>query len=249
MSFVRAAVFGRLKPAMLAEVRAVAGALRRAVAATGGEAQSELRTQARSAGFKDGGRSIANAWRLNLFPAGGVAPTTFKPAALVWSRMPTVVDAFDRGASIVARGRKYLAFPTGYNAVGGRRGASRRGGLRVTPAQMMQAGRRGEAFVLPSKSRPGTALWCLRVAAATGTSRRTRNRLRLFVGGGTEVLTGHRKGQAQRRQDILAQGFVPMFLLMRRVSLRRRLDVASVRSRVPGWFARNAVAELRGIKP
>jgi hypothetical protein len=246
--FVRAAVFGRLKPAMQAEVRAVAGALRRAVVTTGGEVQSELRAQARSAGFKDGGRSIANAWRLNLYPAGGVAPTTFKPAALVWSRMPTVVDAFDRGASIVARGRKYLAFPTGYNSIGGRRGVSRRGGLRITPAQMIQAGRRGEAFVLPSKSRPGTALWCLRVAAATGTSRRTRNRLRLFVGSGSEVLTGHRKGQAQRRQDVLAQGFVPMFFLMRRVSLRRRLDVAGVRSRVPGWFARNAVAELRGIQ-
>ncbi len=92
--FVRAAVFGRLKPAMQAEVRAVAGALRRAVTITGAEVQIELRTQARSAGFKDGGRSIANAWRLNLYPAGGVAPTTFKPAALVWSRMPTVVDAF-----------------------------------------------------------------------------------------------------------------------------------------------------------
>ena len=245
--FVRAAVFGRLKPAMQAEVRAVAGALRRAVTTTGAEVQIELRTQARSAGFKDGGRSIANAWRLNLYPAGGVAPTTFKPAALIWSRMPTVVDAFDRGAQIVARGRKYLAFPTGNNAIGGRR-AGRRGGLRITPAQMIQAGRRGEAFVLPSKSRPGTALWCLRVAAATGTSRRTRNRLRLFVCGGTEVLTGHRKGQAQRRQDALAQGFVPMFLLMRRVSLRKRLDVAGVRARVPGWFARNAIAELRGIQ-
>ena len=34
MSFVRAAVFGRLREAMQAEVRAVAGGLRRAVAAT-----------------------------------------------------------------------------------------------------------------------------------------------------------------------------------------------------------------------
>ena len=247
MSFVRAAVFGRLREAMQAEMRAVAGGLRRAVTATGREVQSELRAQAHSAGFKDGGRSIANAWRLNLYPAGGVAPTTFKPAALVWSRMPTVVTAFDRGAQIIARGRKYLAFPTGYNSIGGRR-AGRRGGRRITPAQMMQAGRRGEAFVLPSKSRPGTALWCLRVAAATGTSRRTRNRLRLFVGSGTEVLTGHRKGQVQRRQDVLAQGFVPMFLLLKRVTLRKRLDVAGVRSRVPGWFARNVIAELRGVK-
>lgn len=243
MSFVRAAVFGRLREAMQAEVRAVAGGLRRAVTATGREVQSELRAQARSAGFKDGGRSIANAWRLNLYPAAGTAPTTFKPAALVWSRMPTVVTAFDRGATIVARGRTYMAIPTGYNSIGGRR-SGRRGGLRVTPAQMIQAGRRGEAFVLPSRSRPGTALWCLRVAAATGTSRRTRNRPRLFVGSGTEVLTGHRKGQAQRRQEILAQGFVPMFFLMRQVSLRKRLNIEQVRAMAQRWFAANAVREL-----
>ena len=97
MSFVRATVFGRLRDAMQAEVRAVAGGLRRAVATTGREVQTELRAQARSAGFKDGGRSIANAWRLKLYPAAGTAPTTFKPAALIWSRMPTVVTAFDRG--------------------------------------------------------------------------------------------------------------------------------------------------------
>jgi hypothetical protein len=244
MSFVRAAVFGRLREAMQAEVRSVAGGLRRAVSVTGGEVQSELRTQARSAGFKDGGRSIANAWRLNLYPESGAAPNTFKPAALVWSRMPTVVDAFDRGAQIVARGQTYMVIPTGYNAIGGRR-SGRRGGLRITPAQMIQAGRRGEAFVLPSKSRPGVSLWCLRVAAATGTARRTRNRLRLFVGSGTEVLTGHRKGQVLRRQQVLAQGFVPMFLLLRRVSLRKRLDVAAVARRVPGLLARHVIQELR----
>ena len=98
--FVRAAGFGRLKPAMQGEMRAVAGALPRAVVTTGGKAQSELRAQARSAGFKDGGRSIANAWRLNLYPAGGVASTTFKPVAPVWSRMPTVVDAFVGGTAL-----------------------------------------------------------------------------------------------------------------------------------------------------
>lgn len=232
------------RAAMDAEIVAVATGLRRAVERTGRQVQQELRVQARAAGFKDGGRSIANAWRLNLYPAGAAAPTTFKPAALVWSRMPAVVTAFDRGATIVARGRTYMAIPTGYNTISGRR-SGRAGGLRITPAQMIQAGRRGEAFVLPSKSRPGASLWCLRVAAATGTTRRTHNRLRLFVGSGTEVLTGHRKGQALRRQHIFAQGFVPMFLLLRRVSLRKRLDIAAVKRRVPGMLARHVVQELR----
>jgi hypothetical protein len=56
--FVRAAVFGRLREAMQAEVRAMAGGLRRAVTATGRDVQSELRAQARFAGFKNGGAAL-----------------------------------------------------------------------------------------------------------------------------------------------------------------------------------------------
>ena len=39
---------------------------------------------------------------------------------------------------------------------------------------------------------------------------------------------------------------VPMFLLLKRVTLRKRLDVASVPRRVPGLLARNTILELRG---
>ena len=37
-----------------------------------------------------------------------------------------------------------------------------------------------------------------------------------------------------------------MFLLLKRVSLRKRLDVAEVRRRVPSLLARNTILELRG---
>jgi hypothetical protein len=242
--FLKAAITGNLRSAMQTEVTRVAGSLRRAVATTGQQVQSELRAQARGAGFRDGGRAVANAWRLQVYPRPGVGTASFKPAALVWSRMPKVVEAFDRGATITAKGRKYLAFPTGYNAAQGRRSAGRRGGLRVTPEQMIQAGKRGEAFVLPSKSNPGLHLWCLRVAGAYGMTRRSRNRLKLFVGTGTEVLTGRVKGLQQRRRDVLQQGFVPMFFLMRRVSLRKRLNVGQVRARAARMYAVNATAEL-----
>jgi len=103
--------------------------------------------------------------------------------------------------------------------------------LRVTPAQM-QAARR-DAFVLRSKSNPSIWLWCLRVRAASGIARRSR-RLRLFVGLNAEILTGRRRGQQQRAREILSQGFVPIFFLLRQVSLRKRLDVAGVRRRAPG---------------
>lgn len=244
MSLIRAAVTGNLKKAMDQELQRVSASLKRAVAATGQQVQAELRAQARGAGFKDGGRSVANAWRLQVFPKAGVGPRTLRPAAWVFSKMPDVVEAFDKGATVRAKGGKYLAFPTGYNAALGRRNAGRRGGMRVTPEQMMEAGKRGEAFVLPSKANPRVRLWCLRVAGAYGTTKRTRNRLRLFVGTSTEVATGKVKGLQQKRRDILAKGFVPMFFLMRQVSLRKRLNTDQVRARAPGWFARNAVAEL-----
>jgi hypothetical protein len=244
MTLLRATVTGNLTQALDQEVRKVAAALRRAVATTGQQVQGELRAQARGTGFKDGGRSVANAWRLQVFPRTGVGPKTLRPAALVWSRMPDVVTAFDRGAPIRAKAGKYLAFPTGYNAGRGRRNAGRRGGMRVTPEQMIAAGKRGEAFVLPSKSNPRVRLWCLRVAGAYGTTQRTRKRLRLFVGESTEVVTGKVKGLQQRRRDVLKQGFVPMFFLMRQVSLRKRLDVEGVRRKAPRWFAANAAREL-----
>lgn len=244
MTFLRATVTGNLKQAMEGEIRKVSGALRRAVTTTGQQVQTELRTQARSAGFKDGGRALANAWRLKVYPGPGIGPRTLRPAALVSSKMPAVVEAFDKGATITAKGGKYLAWPTGYNAALGRRNAGRRGGLRVTPEQMMAAGKRGEAFVLPSKANPRVRLWCLRVAGAYGVTKRTRTRLRLFVGTGTEVATAKQRGAAQRRREILKQGFVPMFFLAKQVSLRKRLNIDEVRARAPRWFAANAVREL-----
>lgn len=239
VTLLKATITGNLRAGMEQEVRRVAGALRRAVATTGQQAQAELRAQARGAGFRDGGRAIANAWRLNVYPRPGTGRDSFKPAAQITSRMAEVVGAFDKGAVVTAKKRKYLAFPTGYNAALGRRNASRRGGLRVSPAEMMLAGTRGEAFVLPT-SNPSVRLWCLRVAAAYT----RKKRLKLFVARSQEVVTGKIRGAARNRKAILKQGFVPMFFLMRQVSLRKRLSVDQVRARAPGLFANNAVREL-----
>lgn len=238
MPLISATIRGSLKDAMTAEVRDVARGLRRAVTSAGAQVQSELRAQARAAGFKDGGRAVANAWRLRIYPAPGVADTTFKPAALVFSKMSDVVDAFDRGATIVAHHHRYLAFPTGYNQTGGRRT------VRVTVTQMMVQAKRGRAFVIPSKRSPNVALWCLRITqVARGMTKRSR--IRLFVGSGVPVVTGHRKGQQARLREVLAQGFVPLFFLMRRVSLRKRLDIAAVRAKAGGFLASAVVRELR----
>ena len=169
-----------IRAAMDAEILAIAAGLRRAVTRTGLQVQQELRAQARAGGFKDGGRAIANAWRLRTYPAVGTAPRTWRPAALVYSNAPDIAEAFDKGVAIVAKGKRWLAFPTGWNAIRGRRGASSRGSVRVTPEQMMAA--KGDAFVIRSKSNPAVRLWCLRVREARGLSRRGRNRIRLWAG-------------------------------------------------------------------
>lgn len=241
-SLIRAAVNGSLNAAMVQEVRDVSAGLRRAVERTGRAAQAELRAQARATGFRDGGRALANAWRLRVYPPNP-SSLTFRPAALVWSNSPDIAEAFDRGVAIVAKRTRYLAFPTGYNAIGGRRNAGRRGGLRITPQQMLRA--RGQAFVIRSKTNPSVLLWCLRVSEARGLSRRSRNRVRLFVGSGTEVLTGNRRGQQARAREVLAQGFVPMFFLMRRVTPRKRLDIEGVRRLGAAALAAAVATELR----
>ena len=104
MPLLTAAVRGDLRAAMEAEVRDAARAMRRGVARAGREVQAELRAQARAAGFTDRGRAVANAWRLSLYPPPAAAPRTLRPAALVWSNAPKLVEAFDRGIPIVARG-------------------------------------------------------------------------------------------------------------------------------------------------
>lgn len=243
---LRARPLGDFGRALDAQVREVEGAMRRAITTTGQQVQSELRAQARNAGFRDGGRAVANTWRLTIYPGAG--RRTLHPAALVWSKMPDVVRAFDQGAVVrPGKGREFLAWPTGYNATRGRRGAGRREGVRVTPEQMMAAGRCGEAFVIRSKSNPNISLWCLRVAGAVGTTQRTRRRVRLFVGTSTEVVTGRVKGLQQRRKEILKQGFVPMFFLSRQVFLRKRLNVDYVRGRAPGILAAAVRAELDAL--
>lgn len=244
MSLVSAAITGDLRAIMEAEIRDVARGLRRGVERAGKEVQAELRSQARGTGFRDGGRSMANAWRLKTYPPPVRAPRTLRPSALIYTNMPDVVDAFEKGQTIRAKNGRYLAFPTGYNAIRGRRNAGSRGGVRVTAAQMRAA--RGDAFVIRSKSNPNVRLWCLRVRGASAVNK--GRRLKLFVASNTEVMTGRQRGRARLMRETLKQGFVPMFFLMRSVNPGKRVDVAAVQRRAGSVLARSIAAELGSQK-
>jgi hypothetical protein len=205
-----------LGEALAREAVAAERAATRAVREETEALQRTLRAQISEA-FGPRARGLANAWRAEVFPRTGVS---LRAAGLVWSKAPLIIDAFARGAVIRPKGGgRYLAIPTGYNAALGRRGRGERG-LRVTPAQMV-ASRQG--FLRPFRSGRGF-VWCLplRQGAPTGRRRRTS----LVAGGVAEIGTGHRAGREAWAQGLLAQGLVPMFLLLPEVTLRKRLDVA-----------------------
>lgn len=69
--------------------------------------KEELRDQVRAA---DLGEKLAKTWQGQSYPKTG---NSFDPSAFVWSKAPTIVDAFSRGATIVpVNGQRYLAIPS-----------------------------------------------------------------------------------------------------------------------------------------
>ncbi|MFN6954748.1 MAG: DUF6441 family protein [Acetobacteraceae bacterium] len=195
------AIVGDLRKALADEVRVGERAASRAVRAETDVLKGELRQQVTgSLGGK--ARGIANAWRSQTFPKSG---QSLRPAGLVFTKLPNVIDAFERGALIRPKGgRKFLAIPTGFNRQGGRRGAK----ARVTAAQMVAS---GQGFLRPFKSGRGF-VWCLPVRQGQRTG---RGRAPLVAGGLASVATARRKGAAAWQQSLLA----------------RRLDVAGAAER------------------
>jgi hypothetical protein len=218
------AAIGDLRKVLSAEVRAGERAAMSAVRTETEQVKQELRRQVTSS-LGGNARGIANAWRSKVFPRTG---QSLRPAGLVWTKVANVIDAFERGALIRAKGGKFLAIPTGFNAARGRRGRGAKG-MRVTPAQMVAS---GQAFLRPFKSDRGF-VWCLPLyeARGIGRGRRGRGRTQLIAGGIAEIGTGNREGREAWARGMLERGIVPMFLLLPQVKLQKRLDVRGAAER------------------
>jgi hypothetical protein len=237
MNFV-AQVKGNIAEYMRLEAEGGARAASRVMGDETRNLQLGLRAQVNSA-FGPKGRGIGNAWRDRTFPRR----PSLGAAGLVWSKVPAIVDAFEKGAMIRPKGgKKFLAIPTGFNAAQGRRGRGE-SGMRVTPAQMVAS---KQAFMRPFKSGRGF-VWCLPVKAAEPTGKRRRTRL--IAGGVAEVATSNRKGREAWARGLLAQGMVPMFLLLPAVKLPKKLDIAaparSIAAHIPGRFVAEWDKEVR----
>lgn len=228
---------GDIRAVVDEQVQVVAAALRGAVERTARSVQTELRDQVSRAGFRRP-QSIAAAWRVKVYPEN--ASPTLRPSALVYSRAPKVIEAFDRGTEITVKGSRYLCWPTGFNAALGRRNASGRGGVRVTPEEMVNR----NAFLI-RWGRGGGFLWCLRTRKGQNTGRRTRTRV---FAGDVEVLTSNMANREQRASELLDKGFVPMYFLARTVRPGKRFDVAGAAAKARETLARETAAALGGVR-
>jgi hypothetical protein len=237
MKFV-AQVTGNIAEYMKLEAEGGARAASRVMGEETRRLQLDLRSQI-SAAFGAKGRGLGNAWRARTFPRR----PSLGAAGLVWSKVPAIVDAFEKGAMIRPKGgKKFLAIPTGFNADRGRRGRGN-GGMRVTPAQMVAS---KQAFMRPFKSGKGF-VWCLPLKRGENTGKQRRTRL--MAGGVAEVGTGNRKGREAWARGLLVQGMVPMFILTPAVKLPKRLDIRKpaeqAAARIPGRFVAEWDKEVR----
>lgn len=208
-----------------ADIEALTDQSRRAltIALTGiGEGMKvDLRQDVMRAGL---GQRLAGTIRARVFEN---RDTGNAPAAVVDAR-DRAADAILAGQSVggvrVPKAGRFLVWPTGFNALLGRRNAGRRGGLRVTPEEMMRPA--SGAFVVRTGN-PDVSLWCLPLRQASGIAprgRTRRGRLLLFVSDAVEVATGRRKGQQAFVRALAERGFVPMFFLARSVKARKLLS-------------------------
>lgn len=114
-------IIGDLLEDMRKETEAGERAVQRAITAAGKGLQRDWRKQVEGAGL---GTRLARTIRSEAYPKGR---NSINAAALVWTRAPSIVEAFDRGALIRSKDGFYLAIPT---EAAGARGL---GNKRITP--------------------------------------------------------------------------------------------------------------------
>lgn len=192
-----------------------------AVRVAGQATQAELRGQVTST-LGGNARGVANSWRLRTFPT----QPSLGAAALVWSRAPNIVEAFDKGVTIRARSGGWLAIPT--PAVQQLRGNGARGS-RVTPAQFER--RTGAKLDLVYTQR-NVALLITRGRFGRGGRR---------FQGSFRATDRQLRGWNRRREE----RFLVAFVLVPLVRLNKRLDLAGAARRGVERLAAGLVANWR----
>lgn len=189
-------------PGLIMAEKYTAGALsaKSAMLAVGREVQLEWRRQIGAAGL---GTRLSNSIRARAYPEQAAS---LNAAALVWTKAPEIIDAFNRGVTIRGRDGFWLAIPLPAAGAG-------RGGRRITPGEWQFRTGIRLRFVY----RRG------RTALLVADEARVRKR-------GTVA----RKGGRRRQRDGILPGAqtVPVFLLVPQVTLQKRLNLYPAAERI-----------------
>lgn len=210
-----AALVGELKAEMAAEISSAERAVTGGITAGANGLKAELRGQVTGSGL---GERLAKTWRSQTYPKG--EPST-NAAALVWTKAPKLVDAFDRGALIRSKDGFFLAIPTAAA------GTQRASGFtpRLTPGIWERRTGMRLRFVY-RRGRPS-------LLVADGTRVNSR--------GAAVSNAGRRKGASYTRLQGAATSVI--FILLPQVRLKKRLDVQGAgdrwQARVPGLILEN----------
>jgi hypothetical protein len=203
-------LIGDIAAAMEAEHQAGRKAVAAGVRAAGEGLKRDWRGQVVAAGL---GTRLANSIRSKHYPGRpslGAAALVYGQPSREKNTVPTVLEAFDQGATIRARGGRFLAVPT--DAV-----PRARGGARLTPEEFTR--RTGQELRFVPRPRGVPSLLVAEGRLSTG--RRTAGRYAV-----SRSKTG--RGRAT----------VVLFLLIPQVTLRKRLDLKAAAdrwaARVPG---------------
>lgn len=186
-------IIGDILEDMRKETEAGERAVQRAITAAGKGLQRDWRNQVEGAGL---GTRLARTIRSEAYPKGR---NSINAAALVWTRAPSIVEAFDQGALIRSKDGFYLAIPT---EAAGARGL---GNKRITPGGWEQRTGMRLRFVYRARAS---------LLVADDARLNTR---------GLATLNRRRARKDGTRTGSMT---VPIFILVPQVRLAKRLDLA-----------------------
>jgi hypothetical protein len=198
-------VTGDPRAILMRERDAISIALRGDVESASASLLAELRGQVEASGL---GTRLANAWRRRVFP-DNAAVSTLSPAALVWTKAPTIIRAYNEGTIIRPKGgRKALAIPTDWVPLK----ANRRP---MTPVEVEARFNRDLRYVpLPN----GRAVLIM-------------DQVIKGRKGGLRRATSRRRGQGRNVTSKV------MFVLVRQVTVKKRLDIEAASEAAQGRLA------------
>lgn len=211
---VSATVDGNLRLILADEVNMGEQAVSGAVSRLGAAVKAAWRGQVASAGL---GTRLSNSIRHEVYPKGR---PSLNAAALIFTKAPKIIAAFEGGALIVGKSGNWLAIPLPAAGTG-------KGGAKITPYEWEQRSGLDLRFVY----RPGRPS----LLVAEG---------RLSVG--RRAGLAKRKG-GKRRMDGLLTGetTIPVFLLLPQVRLSKRLDLIATAERIGSGLPGNVVSGWR----